>query len=172
MVLCVRCGAYSHVFRPTRSVISSGCRVPSAPGVTVVREMGRRCTTCTHPDVDQINESLVGLVPVEEIARRRGLSASAVRRHRDAHLGPQMLAALEASESFGVEQLEKILVGTAGRALIMLDRAEPERICRSRDCCSETSARRCWRSRSLPATSRRRRCTSMRGRRRSRSWAR
>ena len=66
----------------------------------------------------------MGLVPVEEIARRRGLSASAVRRHRDAHLGPQMLAALEASESFGVEQLEKILVGTAGRALIMLDRAE------------------------------------------------
>jgi hypothetical protein len=66
----------------------------------------------------------VGLVPVEEIARRNDLSASAVRRHRDAHLGPQLLAALEASETFGVEQLEKILVGTAGRALIMLDRAE------------------------------------------------
>ncbi len=68
-----------HVWTHARHHMS---RVPKAPS--------RRCSVCTNPDVDAIDEALAhvvdgrfrGATSVAEIARRFGLSEDAARHHR------------------------------------------------------------------------------------------
>ena len=47
--------------------------------------MGRRCTICTHPRVEQINEALARSEPYRRIAAQFEVAATSLRRHRDKH---------------------------------------------------------------------------------------
>src|SRR3989442_270490 len=53
--------------------------------------MPRTCTVCRHRERAAIDGALVGGTPRRELARRYGLSATAVRRHAGAHL-PRLLS--------------------------------------------------------------------------------
>ena len=48
--------------------------------------MARRCSICQHADREAIDSSLVRGEPLRSIAGRQGLSATALRRHKVAHL--------------------------------------------------------------------------------------
>ncbi len=47
--------------------------------------MGRRCSTCVHPEVEQINAALTRREPYRQIAAQFGLACTSLRRHRLNH---------------------------------------------------------------------------------------
>ena len=48
--------------------------------------MSRRCTVCDHPGREAIDKALVSGAPLGTIARDKGVSRNALRRHRDNHI--------------------------------------------------------------------------------------
>lgn len=59
--------------------------------------MGRSCTACAHPDRRKIDKALVDGVSERTIAKRFGLSKTAVHRHSAGHI-PSLLARAHAVE--------------------------------------------------------------------------
>jgi hypothetical protein len=53
--------------------------------------MPRRCTVCDHPESRGIDETLVGGEPYRSVAKRFGLSESAVYCHKTEHLPGYLL---------------------------------------------------------------------------------
>ena len=60
--------------------------------------MPRRCTVCDHPKRHGIDEALVSGAPYRSVAKRFGLSESAVYRHKTEHLVAHLLKAKEVEE--------------------------------------------------------------------------
>jgi transposase len=60
--------------------------------------MPRRCTVCDHPERHGINEALVSGESYRSVAKRFGLSGSAVYRHKTEHLPAHLLKAKEVEE--------------------------------------------------------------------------
>ena len=60
--------------------------------------MPRRCTVCDHPEKHSIDETLVTGAPYRSVAKRYGLSESAVYRHKTEHLPAHLLKARKADE--------------------------------------------------------------------------
>jgi hypothetical protein len=58
----------------------------------------RRCTVCDHPERHSIDEALVSGAPYRSVAKRLGLSGSAVYRHKTEHLPVHLLKARELEE--------------------------------------------------------------------------
>jgi hypothetical protein len=58
----------------------------------------RRCTVCDHSERHTIDESLVTGAPYRSVAKRFGLSESAVYRHKVEHLPAHLLKAREVEE--------------------------------------------------------------------------
>jgi hypothetical protein len=54
------------------------------------------CTVCKSPYAAQIDEALLGGVPIRVLSRRHGLCHSSLTRHRDNHIGKPLRAALRA----------------------------------------------------------------------------
>jgi hypothetical protein len=63
-----------------------------------VSSMPRRCTVCDHPQRHGIDEALVSGAPYRSVAKRFGLSESAVYRHKSEHLPAHLLRAKEIEE--------------------------------------------------------------------------
>ena len=61
--------------------------------------MPRRCTVCDHLERHSIDEALVVGATYRGVARRFGLSESAVYRHKTKHLPVYLLKAKEAEEA-------------------------------------------------------------------------
>jgi|SRR5215216_734079 len=57
--------------------------------------MPRRCSVCDHPERHSIDQALVGGAPYRSVAKRFGLSESAVYRHKTEHLPAYLLKAKE-----------------------------------------------------------------------------
>src|SRR5215213_7253107 len=57
--------------------------------------MPRRCTVCNNPEKHSIDEALVSGAPYRSVAKRFGLSESAVYRHQTEHLLAHLLKAKE-----------------------------------------------------------------------------
>jgi len=55
--------------------------------------MPRRCTVCDHIERHGIDEALVSGAPYRSVAKRFGLSESAVYRHKTEHLPAHLLNA-------------------------------------------------------------------------------
>jgi hypothetical protein len=60
--------------------------------------MPRRCTVCDHPQRHSIDEALVSGALYRRVAKRFGLSESAVYRHKTEHLPAHLLEAREIEE--------------------------------------------------------------------------
>jgi transposase-like protein len=61
--------------------------------------MPRRYTVCDHPERHSIDEALVSGAPYRSVAKRFGLSESAVYRHKTEHLPAHLLRTKEAEEA-------------------------------------------------------------------------
>ena len=86
--------------------------------------MPRRCSVCDHPKRHGIDEALVSVAPYRSVAKRFGLSESAVYRHKTEHLPAHLLKAREAEEVAQADDLLEQVKGLQGHALGILERAE------------------------------------------------
>ena len=71
--------------------------------------MARTCSVCQHDSRDAIDSSLIRGEPLRSIASRHRLSATALHRHKEAHL-PQALARAQEAEEIvrGESLLEEV----------------------------------------------------------------
>lgn len=78
--------------------------------------MPHTCTTCEHPDLEEVDQALLANEPLRRIGARFGLSASSLWRHKRNHLGRR---AVENDLAGRVEKLEH-RVELHHRALVKL----------------------------------------------------
>jgi hypothetical protein len=86
--------------------------------------MPRRCTVCDHPERHSINEALVSGAPYRSVAKRSGLSESAVYRHKTEHLPANLLKAKEVEEVAQADDLLEQVRHLQAHALDILEHAE------------------------------------------------
>jgi hypothetical protein len=86
--------------------------------------MPRRCTVCDHPQRHGIDKALVTGAPYRSVAKRFGLSDSAVYPHKTEHLPTHLLKAREAEEVAQADDLLEQVRNLQTHALDILDRAE------------------------------------------------
>jgi len=86
--------------------------------------MLRRCTVCDHPKKHSIDEALVSGAPYRSVAKRFGLSESAVYRHKTEHLPAHLLKAREVEEVAQADDLLEQVRSLQAHALDILGRAE------------------------------------------------
>jgi hypothetical protein len=86
--------------------------------------MPRRCTVCDHPQRHGIDEALVSGAPYRSVAKRFGLSDSAVYRHKAEHLPAHLLKAREIEEVAHADDLLEQVKYLQTHALDILERAE------------------------------------------------
>jgi hypothetical protein len=86
--------------------------------------MPRRCTVCDHPERHGIDETLVTGAPYRGVARRFGLSESAVYRHKTEHLPAHLLKAREVEEVAQADHLLEQVRHLQTHTLDILERAE------------------------------------------------
>ena len=88
--------------------------------------MPRRCTVCDHPQRHSIDEALVSGAPYRSVAKRFGLSESAVYRHKTEHLPVHLLKAREVEEVAQTDELLEQVRHLQAHALDILERAEKD----------------------------------------------
>src|SRR3954447_23338990 len=86
--------------------------------------MPRRCTVCDHPERHSIDEVLVAGASYRSVAKRFGLSESAVYRHKTEHLPIHLLKAREVEELVQADNLLEQVRNLQTHALDILERAE------------------------------------------------
>jgi hypothetical protein len=87
--------------------------------------MPRRCSVCTHPDRENIDEALVGATAISAIsAQYRDISEDALGRHKANHLSAKLVMAEKAKEVAQADSLLEQVRDLQGRALAILDQAE------------------------------------------------
>ena len=87
--------------------------------------MPRRCSVCTHPDRENIDEALVGATAISAIsAKYRDISEDALGRHKANHLPSKLVMAEKAKEVAQADSLLEQVRDLQGRALAILDQAE------------------------------------------------
>ena len=89
--------------------------------------MPRRCTVCDHPEKHGIDEVLVTGAPYRSVAKRFGLSESAVYRHKTDHLPAHLLKAREVEEAARADDLLDQVRSLQTHALDILECAEKSR---------------------------------------------
>jgi hypothetical protein len=67
--------------------------------------MGRSCSICQHDSLDAIESSLIHGEPLRSIAGRHRLSATALHRHKTAHLPTALVRAQQAEEMLRADSL-------------------------------------------------------------------
>ena len=71
--------------------------------------MPRKCTACSHPQIDDINKEIVRLQSYRDIAKRYGLTAASIYRHRCEHMADALFAAERLRQGNGIrEELERV----------------------------------------------------------------
>lgn len=86
--------------------------------------MPRRCTVCDQIERHGIDEALVSGAPYRSVAKRFGLSESAVYRHKSEHLPAHLLKAKEAEEAARADDLLDQVRNLQAHTLDILERAE------------------------------------------------
>jgi hypothetical protein len=86
--------------------------------------MPRRCSVCNHPRRHSIDEALVSGGPYRSVAKRFGLSESAVYRHKTEHLPAHLLKAREVEEVARADDLLDQVKNLQAHVLDILERAE------------------------------------------------
>jgi transposase-like protein len=86
--------------------------------------MPRRCTVCDHQKRHSIDETLVTGASYRSVAKRFGLSESAVYRHKTEHLPAHLLKARKVEEVAQADELLDQVRHLQTHALDILERAE------------------------------------------------
>ena len=86
--------------------------------------MPRRCTVCDRPKRHSIDEALVSGAPYRGIAKRFGLSESAIYRHKSNHLPAHLLKARAVEEAAQADDLLDQVRNLQSHALDILESAE------------------------------------------------
>src|SRR5215216_6663076 len=86
--------------------------------------MPRRCTVCDYPERHSIDEALVSGAPYRSVAKRFGLSESAVYRHKTEHLPAHLLKARKAEEVAQADDLLDQVRNLQAHVPDILERAE------------------------------------------------
>jgi len=89
--------------------------------------MPRRCTVCSHPEVEAINKALVVGEPYRSIAKRYEASESAMYRHQENHIPTTLAKANEAEEVAQADDLLGQVQDLQARTLAILEAAEETR---------------------------------------------
>ena len=85
--------------------------------------MGRTCTICKHPERGIIEDALLAGTPFRNIAKRSGISITALHRHKHDHM-PESLAKAEAAEQVRADDLLEQVRHLQEKALSILATAE------------------------------------------------
>jgi hypothetical protein len=87
--------------------------------------MPRRCSVCTHPQVEKINAALVaGDASVRSLASLYAVSESALRRHKSNHLPATLARAQDAAEVANADGLLNQVEDLRSKAYSILLKAE------------------------------------------------
>jgi hypothetical protein len=86
--------------------------------------MPRKCTVCTHPDGDAIDEALVAGTALSALSAKFRVSEDAMGRHKANHLPAKLVMAEQAAEVTEASNLLSQVQDLQGRALTILDKAE------------------------------------------------
>ena len=87
--------------------------------------MPRKCSVCTHPDRENIDEALVGATAISTIsAKYRDISEDALGRHKANHLPEKLVKAKEAQEIAEADDLLADVRSLQERTLAILEAAE------------------------------------------------
>jgi hypothetical protein len=86
--------------------------------------MPRRCTVCTHPDRESIDEALVGGTALSALSAKYRVSEDAVGRHKGNHLPAKLVMAQAAEEVTQADSLLEQVRDLQSRAYGILDKAE------------------------------------------------
>jgi hypothetical protein len=86
--------------------------------------VARRCTVCDHSERHGIDGALVTGAPYRSVAKRFGLSESAVYRHKTEHLPTHLLKAREVEEVAQADDLLEQVRDLQAYALDILERAQ------------------------------------------------
>jgi hypothetical protein len=85
----------------------------------------RKCTVCTHPDKEAIDEALVCGTALSALAAKyRDISEDALGRHKANHLPAKLVMAEQAAEVVEADSLLAQVGDLQRRALAILDKAE------------------------------------------------
>ncbi len=101
-----------------------GAQTVSPRAEEKVSSMPRRCTVCDHSERHSIDQALVTGAPYRSVAKRFGLSESAVYRHKTEHLPAHLLKAREIEEATRADDLLDQVRHLQAHALDILERAE------------------------------------------------
>ncbi len=85
--------------------------------------MPRPCSVCRHPERRSIDLALIEAEPFRNLAKRYGLSSTALYRHREAHLSARLAKAYEAEAGTLLDQVSAL----QERAMSILAKAEADR---------------------------------------------
>ena len=86
--------------------------------------MPRRCTVCTHPDRESIDEALVGGTALSALSAKYRVSEDAVGRHKGNHLPAKLVMAQAAEEVTQADSLLDQVRVLQDKALDILAKAE------------------------------------------------
>ena len=86
--------------------------------------MARQCKVCTHPNLEEINKSLIESKNISDIAREFNLPWNSVSRHKDLHLPKAMTEAQEAEEIAQADTLLEQVERLNNKAWELLNKAE------------------------------------------------
>jgi hypothetical protein len=86
--------------------------------------MPRRCTVCTHPDRESIDEALVGGTALSALSAKYRVSEDAVGRHKGNHLPAKLVMAQAAEEVTQADSLLDQVRDLQDKALDILAKAE------------------------------------------------
>ncbi len=88
--------------------------------------MARKCSICSHPEQDAINERLVAGEANTKLSSEFVVSEAALRRHKEKHLPERLLRAREVEEISDADRLKTELQSVKADVRRLADRAEEE----------------------------------------------
>lgn len=86
--------------------------------------MPRRCTVCSHPEQEAIDEALVAGTALSALSAKYRVSEDALGRHKGNHLPAKLVMAAEVREVAEADNLLAQVRDLQGRTLAVLEAAE------------------------------------------------
>jgi hypothetical protein len=90
-------------------------------------KQGQKCSVCTHPDVNLINERMLTGVSVRAIAEEFDIGRMAVQRHRHNHLPHELVKSKKLQEMAAADDLVTRIESLYEKAIHLITIAEKDK---------------------------------------------